>query len=658
MPTSPLDLIDFASLTPDSLERACRDAMARCDTAVTAMLAIAESERTFANTLLALEDAANPVTLASGAYAFMAYVSADDALRERARELDEELDRYMVALSFREDIYAAVKAFAATPEASQLTGEDARYLEHELRDYRRNGFELEPAARARLKAIFDELVAIGVQFRNAIDDWDDGLLLTREELTGLPESFIEGLRTVEEDGQTRYRVSLDYPELHPFMANAESEALRRELFEKDQKKGGPENVTRLEAAIALRDEAAKLLGYDSWAAYTVEVRMAKDRGSVDNFLAGLRPKLEAKAGADLAGLREAKRAEGGSDELNIWDWRFYHNQLMKSRYAVDDFKVAEYFPLQTCLDGLFETCQAMLGVRFEPVPGAARWHGDVQTFDVYEAGGSVPFARFHMDLFPRPNKYGHAAAFTLQRGRRSADGSYQQPVSAIVANFTKPTPSQPSLLRHTEVVTLWHEFGHILHQTLTRAERAAFSGTATERDFVEAPSQMLEHWCWEPEVLAGFARHYETGEPLPKDLIDAMIAAKNLNSGVIYLRQMYFASLDFAYHSPGFSGDTTAVTAALHPITGFPYAAGTYFQAGFGHLFGYDAGYYGYLWSQVFGDDMYTVFEREGPLNPAVGKRYRETILERGGSIDGDEMVAGFLGRAPNSEAFLKGLGL
>jgi thimet oligopeptidase len=300
----------------------------------------------------------------------------------------------------------------------------------------------------------------------------------------------------------------------------------------------------------------------------------------------------------------------------------------------------------------------LLGVRYEPAPRAPRWHPDVQAFDVYEPEGELPFARFYMDLFPRPNKYGHAAAFTLRRGRVLADGSYQKPVSAIVANFTKPTASEPSLLRHSEVVTFFHEFGHILHQTLTRARRARFSGTATERDLVEAPSQMLEHWVWEPEILESFSRHYQTGEPLRRELLDGLIAAKNLNSGVMTLRQLFFATLDFTYHSPGFSGDSTATVRELHPITGFPYPEGTHFQSGFGHLFGYDAGYYGYLWSHVFGDDMYTVFEEHGPLDEGTGARYRAAVLERGGSVDGDQLVRDFLGREPNNAAFLRGLGL
>ncbi|MBA4179682.1 MAG: hypothetical protein C0506_03755 [Anaerolinea sp.] len=653
-----LDLVDFASLTPEQVAAGCEAAMRDCDAAVDSIVAIPHDQRTFANTLLALESATDHLAAAQGQFGFMAYVSADDALRTAAREWDEKLDKYAVGLSFREDLYAAVQTFSATPDSRALSGEDARLLEHELRDYRRNGFELAPEERAKVRGLFDKLVELDVQFRKTIDEWDDGIEVRREDLEGLPESYVANLKTVEAGGETKYRVSLDYPELHPFMANAVSTDLRRQLFEKEQCKGGPGNVKVLEEALRARAEAARLLGYDSWAAYKTEVRMAKRRETVDSFLADLRERVAVKAARDMEEMKALARERTGSDAVNIWDWRYWNNESLKSRYAINEFEVAQYFPLDACIEGLFKVTQSMLGVRYESAPSAPRWHPDVQAFDVFDEGGSQPFARFYMDLFPRPNKYGHAAAFTLQRGRALPDGSYQKPVSAIVANFTKPGVDQPSLLRHSEVVTFFHEFGHILHQTLTRARRARFSGTATERDFVEAPSQMLEHWVWEPAVLGSFSRHHETGESLPKTLLDSMIAAKNLNSGVLTLRQLFFATLDFTYHSPGFHGDTTRSVEELHAITGFPYHRGTHFQSGFGHLFGYDAGYYGYLWSHVFGDDMYTRFESAGPLDPATGRHYRAAILERGGSVDGDELVRSFLGREPNNEAFLRGLGL
>ncbi|MEO9256455.1 MAG: M3 family metallopeptidase [Tepidiformaceae bacterium] len=658
MTTNGLSLVDFASLTPEQISAACDAAMRECDAAVDRIVAVPDGERTFANTLIALEGAGDKVSQAAGTYGFMAYVSADDGLREAGRAADERLEKYGIALSFREDLYDAIRAYAATDEAKSLTGENVRLLEKELLDYRRNGFELPAEQRGRVRVLMDQLVELDTKFRTAINEWQDAIVVPRKELAGLPDAFIDGLKTVEEAGKTRYRVSLDYPEIQPFMANAESQALRKELFEKDQRKGGDGNVQVLEDAIRVRNEIAQLLGYDSWAAYRVETRMAKRRESVEEFLTDLREKVAIKAAGDMATMATAAQQLTGSPAVNIWDWRYYHNSLLKTQYAIDEFEVAKYFPLDAVIDGLFSVTQKMLGVRYQAAPDAPRWHEDVQAFDVFEANGTEPFARFYMDLFPRANKFSHAAAFTLQRGRRLADGSYQKPVSAIVANFTKPTPTQPSLLRHGEVVTFFHEFGHILHQTLTRAERARFSGTATERDFVEAPSQMLEHWVWEPEVLSSFSRHYETGKPLPTELLEAMISAKNLNSGVMTLRQLFFATLDFTYHSPGFTGNTTNTVQELHDITGFPYPAGTHFQSGFGHLFGYDAGYYGYLWSHVFGDDMYTRFDEHGPLDEATGTRYRKMILERGGTVDGDELVRDFLGREPNNTAFLRGLGL
>ena len=644
-------LPDFAALTREGVGAACERAIADCDAGVAALVATADEQRTFANTIGALEAATDHVAQAAGQYAFMAYVAEADDLRDAARDWEERLEKYLLDLSFREDLYRAISAYAAGGEA--LDADDARLLEHTLRDYRRNGFELPEAERAKVRALLDELVTLGVEFQKGISEWEDGVVVPRTALAGLPDAFIESLRTEEVDGETRYRVSLDYPEYFPFMGKAESPELRRELFAKEQVKGGDANVAVLEKALKARQEAAGILGYDSWAAYILEVRMAKSRDRVVEFLADLREKLTAKADADLALMAEAN---GGP--VNIWDWRYCHDRLLQSEYAIDDFEVAKYFPLDACLEGLFDVCQRLLGVRFEAVPEAPVWHEGVQAFDIYESAGGEAFGRFYMDLFPRPNTFGHAAAFTLRGGRRLPDGSYQKPVSAIVANFTKPTADTPSLLRHSEVDTLFHEFGHILHQTLTRATHARFSGSSTERDFVEAPSQMLEHWVWDREVLGSFTRHHETGEPLPESLLDSMLAAKTLSSGVTTLRQLYFANLDFAYHSPGFAGDSTAVAAELHEITAFPYTPETHFQSGWGHLFGYDAGYYGYLWSHVFGDDMFTRFEGVGLLDPELGAEYRKKVLERGGSVDGDQLVRDFLGREPNSDAFLRGLGL
>ena len=651
-------MIDYSQLTPERLSEACEDAIRACDAAIAAIVATPAGARTFANTFVALESAADIVHQASGKYAFMSHVSADDALRETARAWDERLSKYAVELGFREDLYGAIKEFAATGEASTLAGDEARLLEHTLRDYRRIGFELPKEQREQVQALMNRLVELGTEYRKTIDTWDDAIVVGRDDLAGMPDRWIDGLTSVEEGGGTKYRVSLDYPEIMPFMDNADSGPLRRELFLKNQNKGGEPNVKVLEEAIDVRSRIAALLGYDSWAAYVVETRMAKERSHVDRFLLDFEERLAPKADGDMAALSRAKQQHTGDADLRIWDWWYYTNRLLKTEYAVDDFAIAEYFPLEACIDGLFLVTQELLGIRYEPAPDAPRWHEDVQAFDIYDAEGARPFARFYMDLYPRPNKFGHAAAFTLRSGRVLPDGTYQQPVSAIVANFTKPTPDAPSLLRHTEVVTLFHEFGHILHQTLTKSRYLEFSGTSTERDFVEAPSQMLEHWVWDRDILHRFAKHHRTGAPLPDDLLDAMIRAKNLSSGIRERRQLFFARLDFKLHSPGFDGDTTRAVAELYPLTGFPYPEGTHFQSGFGHMFGYDAGYYGYLWSRVFGDDMFTRFEAAGLLDRGTGLDYRRKILERGGSVDGDELVRSFLGREPNMDAFLRDIGL
>jgi Zn-dependent oligopeptidase len=361
-------------------------------------------------------------------------------------------------------------------------------------------------------------------------------------------------------------------------------------------------------------------------------------------------------------------ADEGDDDLQLWDWRYYDTQLRRTEYGVDMHAVAAYFPLQQVLDGLLEITAEVFGLEYRPLTGVPVWHPDVRSYTIVDRATGEAVAVAHMDLHPREGKFSHAAAFDLVPGRRLVDGTYRTPVSAIVANFTKPTAGRPSLLLHDEVVTLFHEFGHVLHQTLTRAATARFSGTNTERDFVEAPSQIMEHWCWRPEVLTRFARHHETGEPIPTELVDQLVAARDLNVGVVNLRQAQFGILDMGFHGPRRPEDGTtadggrdlaAILRRAEAVALFDHVEGTFMPANFGHLLGgYDAGYYGYLWSKVYGDDMFSTFLAAGVTDPAVGRSYRAAILEKGGSVPATEMLEDFLGRAPNNEAFLAGLGI
>jgi thimet oligopeptidase len=650
---------DYTTVGADEIRARCDEAIARCDRILDTIAAVPADERTFENTLLALDEVGDLLNTASGRYGFLTYVSADSAVRDVAQEYEEKLDTYATAVGFREDVYEALRAFADSPAAQHLDPGQRRLLEFELRDYRRNGFDLPAEQRNRVQELKERLVRLGVEFRRNIDEYEDFLLLTREQLAGLPDSYVERLRTVETEDGDRYRVSLDYPEFYPFMEAAEDGDLRRELFLKNHNKAAQVNLPLLHEAIAIRDEVATILGYSSWAHYVLEIRMAQRPEAALDFLIDLEQRVRVKAMQDKAELAESKARHLGASEteLDIWDWRFYQQRVLRERYEVDQFKVAEYFPLDATLDGLFDVYQRLVGVRFVALPETKAWHPDVRLFAIEDAETGEHISHFYMDLHPRPGKYGHAAAFSLHYGRRRPDGSYQAPASAIVANFTKPGPGSPSLLRHSEVETLFHEFGHILHQTMTRSPYARFSGTRVERDFVEAPSQMLEHWVWDRRVLAGFSRHVTTGEPLPAELLERMMAAKNVASGIHYLRQLYFSRIDLAYHGPGRQKDTDAIAVELHPITSFPFPPGTHFQCGFGHLFGYDAGYYGYLWSQVFGDDMFTRFEA-APDPAEVGRDYRRIVLEGGGMRDGAEMLREFLGRDPTPDAFLREIGL
>ncbi len=647
-------LPDYANVTREDLDEACRTAVEECDARIAALVAVPTGQRTFANTVLAVEEARAAVTEARLAWGLLAEVSPDDRLREAAREWAERLDKREVGIGFDEDVYRAVREYADRAEVTALTGEDARLLGDLLRDYRRSGTELPAARRKQVQALFDELVDLASAFEQTLAEWDDGIVVGRDELDGLPDSFIDGLRHV--DGG--YRVSLNYPEFRPFMMEAHSARRRRELLEKDLRKGGPENVARVERAIAVRREIADILGYPSWAAYVTETRMAKTPEAVASFLDDLREQAAVKAAADRVELGEANEQAGGSRDIEPWERAYAATRLRQARYAVDQAEIAQYLPLDACLEGLFAVTGTLLGIRFEEVPDAPAWHPEVRAFDVGEAAGGEPFARFYFDLFPRAGKYKGAMQDTVRPGRRLPDRSWQQPVSVLVANMTRPAAGRPSLLRHIELVTLFHEFGHVLHDTLTKAEHFRYAGTKTERDFVEAPSQMLEHWCWEPEVLSGFARHYQSGEPLPDKLLAGLIAAKNVSSGILTMQKLARSTLDLAYHSAGYGGDSTATLADVYAQHGLRHMKGTHLQSGFIHLFGYDAAYYGYLWSQVVGDDMYTRFEAAGPLDPATGAAYRRTVLERGGTTDANQMVRDFLGRSPSSAAFLRGIGL
>jgi thimet oligopeptidase len=649
-------IVDLARTAAD-VTRQADTAIAEADGLVAAI--VDTTDPTWATVMAPLDDVAAIMSRVGGSAVFMAYVHDDPDVRAAGHAAEERLQQWGIELMFRDDLYASVTAYAATDEASALSGERERMLRFTLRDLRRAGHELEPADRVALKTLQQTLVEHSIEFQRNVTEHEDGLIVRREDLAGLPDSYIEGLAAGPSEGS--YTISMSYPDVVPFMDRAERRDLRQELDRRFSNRGGDRNRTLLQHTVTCRAQAAALLGHPSWAHHQLELRMAGTPDAVHTMYAGLTQPLTTAGTAERAVMQAMLAHDTGDDHAVIerWDWRFYHAKLEREKHGVDRAQIAEHFALEAVLDGMFALTGDVFGLTYAPAD-IPTWHPDVRSFEVRDRSTDEHIAHFYMDLFPREGTFGHAAAFTLVKGRRLPDGSYQHPVSAIVANFTKPRPGRPSLLQHAEVETLFHEFGHILHQVLTRAALTRFAGTAVERDFVEAPSQIMQHWTWQPEVLAKFARHHVTGEPLPTSLVDALVAARNLDVGLKTLRQVQHGWLDMQLHGPDAASlSLDDVTRAATEMTLVPHPEDTFWPGTFAHIHsGYDAGYYGYLWAEVIGDDMFRRFQEEGVLSPIVGAEYRREILEAGGTRDAGDLVRRFLGREPDNTAFLTKLGL
>ncbi len=648
-------MTDYARLEPEEITAGVDRAIAEAEAVIEGLVSVPD-ERTFDNTLRPLDRIGDILAHANHDYYFMGYVHPDREVRTAGKDAEEKADKWASDVWFRDDLYAAVQAYTATEEASALQGEEKRFLEFVQRDLRRAGHELDPGARERVRQLTRRLVELGVRFQQNIDEWEAYILATRRDLEGMPESWIDNLEVDEETN--RYKVSIDYPDLIPFLENSPRRDLREQLRFQYDTVAVEENRRLLEEALRIRHEIAEAFGQPTWAHHRLELRMAKTPERVTSFYDELREGLTARGKEEIAAISELLESDTGDQTVQAWDFSYYDTQQRKTDYGVDNFEVAKYFPLPEVIAGMLELTSEMFGITFTEITDFDAWHDDVQLFSIEEASTGEELARFYLDLFPREGKYGHAAEFPLLPSRRLEDGSYQNPVCAMVANFTKPTKDAPSLLQHSEVETLFHEFGHVLHQNLGRTELARFSGTNTERDFVEAPSQIMENWIWNADVLRRFARHYETGEPIPDKLVDQLVAARDLNKGRWYLRQMALGWWDQQIHA-GPDRDLDQILLAGNEISLLPHHEGTFALSGFGHLMGgYDASYYGYMWSEVFGDDMFSRFEAEGVTNPDVGRAYREKVIGKGGSLDADDMLVDFLGRKPTNEAFLRKLGI
>ncbi len=613
--------------------------------------AIPEENRDFKNTVLAFEHATSDFSEALQIPIFLAYVSGNAELRKVAQELELKVSQYSVDLFTREDIFRALNEYASKGEKPGVV--ETRLLDKTLLDFKRNGLGLEPLPRARVKKLMKELIDIELQFSKNLREVNDALALTEAELAGMPEDFKTRLKKTPEG---KYLVTMNTPDFIPFMDNAENGDARRRLELLFNNRCVPANVELMEKAIALRRKISKLLGYPTFAAYVLADRMAADTGNVTAFLERTWAKLKKKGRKEL---RDRLKLKGGEEKvLRAWEWRYYNNQLKKTKYSIDHEKIKEYFPLETVVKGMFDVFGDVFGVSFAPAPLPV-WNKDVRAYEVKNSDGAVA-AYFYFDLFPRDGKYKHAACFGIRHGRELADGSYELPAAGIVANFPPSSGDTPPLLKFNDVVTFFHEFGHVTHNIFTRSRYGKFSGTSVSRDFVEVPSKMLENWAFEPSVLRRISGHFRNpAEKLPEAMITKLVEAKNMDSGLVYLRQLFFSLLDMRYHTAKGKVDTTKVYEKLmKKISLIPMSPGSHPQASFGHLMGgYEAGYYSYLWSEVIASDLFGAFKAAGVMDAATGAKYRELILAPGRSYDEAGQVEKFLGRPSREDAFLKSIG-
>ncbi|KAK8042467.1 peptidase family M3 [Apiospora phragmitis] len=673
-------------------------AKALCDTTRSVLdkvvATVPVEKATFASVLKPMAEDEDQSALNGRILGFYQYVSADADLRNGSTEAEKIMDDFAIECNMRDDVFQLVDTVFKNRESeTKIDSESLRLLEKEHKNYIKNGLGLpQGPQRDRFKEIKKRLSQISIQFQKNLNEENGGVWFTKEELDGVPSDVIEGLEKGTGENEGKIRLSFKYPDLFPTLKFAKNPETRRKVFIANENKVN-DNLPLFKETIVLRDEAARMLGYPNHAALRIEDKMAKTTDTVNTFLSDLRQRLTAGGEKERQHLLELKKKDEESRGLKpdgkyyLWDHRYYDRMMIEQEYSIDETKIAEYFPLQNTVKGMLKIFEELFGLAFVQLSKEERakisptgkaedivWHEDVIVYSVWddssEGNGFVGY--LYLDLHPRQGKYGHAANFNLQPGFVQTDGSRHYPATALVCNFSKPTPKKPSLLKHDEVTTLFHELGHGIHDLAGRTQYARFHGTSTVRDFVEAPSQMLENWCWTPSQIKALSSHYETGQPIPDDLIEKQIATKHVNDALFNLRQLHFGIYDMKVHEPKDHEtiekmDLTKLYNELRAeLCGFagPESFGEGYnwgsgQATFGHLIGgYDAGYYGYLSSEVYSTDMFHTVFKKNPMDGKEGRRYRHTVLEKGGSQDEMTTLEQFLGRKPSTEAFYRELGL
>ncbi|TFG29145.1 hypothetical protein EU528_10070 [Candidatus Thorarchaeota archaeon] len=608
-------------------------------------------------TLQEFEEVFGAIREALGPIRFLKYVSTEKEQRDACDYTEKQLLKFANEILGRKDLFDVIIRLESKSET--FGEEEQTLLKKTIDDFIHNGAGLPEAERKEFLEISNNLTVLEADFSKVLAEITTTVPCTKEELDGVPSAIYEHL---EKDGD-KYLLPLDYPVLIPVLNYAHNEETRKRMQTAQNQRGGKENSERLSDALALRDRKAKLAGFKNFAEFQISIKMAKTPERVLDFMDDLSKKLKPLYRKELVVLKELKAKTTGvaleDVEFHLWDLFYYHELLRKEKYSVDQNEVKEYFPMERVVNGVLEIFQTVLNLEFVEVKDRNVWYEDVQEYKVINKVTGNAMGVFYLDLYPREGKYKHYAVFDFLN-RRVKDGKALLPITSMVANFQKPTDKQPSLLTHNEVETFFHEFGHLMHVVTNQASYASFGLDGIKPDFIEVPSMLLENWAWKEDVLQILSGHYkDPDKKLPSDLLERMLKAKLLDVGALTLRQVFFSLIDMYYHTEPVE-DTTALWIKVFPeITGMNLPPDTYPEASFDHLMGgYEAGYYGYQWSKVYAEDVFTKFEQNGYFDEKTGLEYRQKILSPGGSRDPDEMIRDFLGRESNNKAYLKSLGI
>ena len=628
-----------------------------------------QEEPTFENTIEAMEYAGQTLSKVASIFYALMEAHTDDTKQQIAEQISPMLTEYSMYVSLNNDLFQRVKAVYEKKDSLGLDKDQMTLLEDNYKGFVRGGANLSDEDKAVYSKLSEELSLLTLQFsKNVLAATNAYTLHVTDstELGGLPE-FVKTMaaETAAEKGLEGWAFTLDYPSYSPFLKYSTNRELRKQVWMAYNTRaigGENDNTEIVKKIIDLRIKIANILGYETYADYALENRMAKTKKTVDEFVMQLLEPSMAFAKKDVADVLAYAKKNGFEENLlQPWDFSYWSERYQEAEYSLSAEELKPYFQLESCIDAVFGLATRLYGITFEERNDIPVYHQDVKVYEVKDADGSH-LSLFYADFFPRASKRG-GAWMTDFRGQSIRNGVEYRPFVTIVCNFTKPTADAPALITHDELTTFLHEFGHALHGMLAKGRYPSLTGTSVSRDFVELPSQIMENWAFEPEYLNSFAKHYQTGEPIPAELIEKIVAAKNYLAAYGQVRQLHFGYLDMAWHSlkevPA-AGAVEFEQSVLAPWGVLPAAEGAAFSTSFSHIFsgGYSAGYYSYKWAEVLEADAFSLFKEQGIFNTEVAASFRKNILSKGGTEDEAVIYRNFRGHDPQPEALMEKLGL